>query len=334
MIIILDTNILVSELGLTTQKGAAFKFYLRKNKAKLAIPEVIKLETEENLKDEISNYINLLEKNYRYLLSIFGKLKELVLPTQDEIKNKIAEILTFDSIEVIKLDFTFESAKDAFLRVIKKIPPSNRKQQFKDCIIWNHCNELLESEKVILVTKDQDFYEDGKYSNGLNNLLKNEIDAHKDNFKICSDLKELMTEFDEEIFIDDKIILDIILQNEKTYIDSALLNMELTLSNEYEVNKTLYITEKPNKIFLELIIRIRCESLTEEEIINKFLKIECNCTYDIEEKTLDNIRSEYIGLVEIIDNKEEKIKGSIFLHPGTGVIGHRIMEHKIKLEVK
>jgi len=49
MFVIFDTNIWIKELGINTIKGQATKVYLHQKSATLALPEVVKLETEIHL---------------------------------------------------------------------------------------------------------------------------------------------------------------------------------------------------------------------------------------------------------------------------------------------
>ena len=49
MIILIDTNTWISELGLNSPRGAATRFFIKQNKARVALPEVVRLETEHHL---------------------------------------------------------------------------------------------------------------------------------------------------------------------------------------------------------------------------------------------------------------------------------------------
>ncbi len=81
MYVVLDSNIWFSELGLTTAKGAAARFFMKQQRATLAIPEVVRKEVEINLMRSLSKHCDDIAKKHRQLLSIFGTLKEVVLPS-------------------------------------------------------------------------------------------------------------------------------------------------------------------------------------------------------------------------------------------------------------
>jgi hypothetical protein len=333
MIIIFDTNIWRSELGLQTIKGTAVKYYIKQNKIKIALPEVIRLEAEELITELISTNIQQLKKSHQQLLSIFGQMKDLVLPSDEEVSNKIKHIFPYKSLDIIEPEFSFANAKSAFNRVIKKQPPSHKNQQFKDCVIWNHCIDLLSVDDVILVTKDSAFYEGDDYSKGLNNILKNEIVNLPYKFNIFSDLTEVMTSIKKDIEIDDIFIYEEIIKSHKTDIDSLLQDSDLVPSDEYKVEKSLFITEDVNKLYLDLIIDIKCNDLSNTDSRYNFIKMVCNCSYLITENRIDDIHLEELGLFEIIDGVEHKIRSNIYLS-GNITIGHKTIINKVKHKIE
>jgi predicted nucleic acid-binding protein len=79
VIIVLDTNVWIAELGLRSQLGAVARFYVRHKQARLALPEVVRLEVEHNLRNRLKEYIAGIEANHRQLLTVFGTLKALVV---------------------------------------------------------------------------------------------------------------------------------------------------------------------------------------------------------------------------------------------------------------
>jgi hypothetical protein len=97
------------KLGLRSGAAAAAKFFLNNEGARLAVPEVVRLEVQHNLHARLTAHIENIQTNYRQLLTAFGKLREVVLPTSEDVQAKIQEL--FDSLEVAKLDipFSFDS---------------------------------------------------------------------------------------------------------------------------------------------------------------------------------------------------------------------------------
>ncbi len=149
MIVVFDSNVWLSELGLRSPAAAAAKFFLIHSGARLAVPEVVRLEVQHNLQARLTEHIDKIQANYHQLLTALGQLRAVVLPNSDEVNTKIQEL--FDSIEVPKLDvsFSLESARSSFLKTIDKVPPSDKVQAFKDGVLWADCLTLLAAEPVI-----------------------------------------------------------------------------------------------------------------------------------------------------------------------------------------
>jgi hypothetical protein len=101
MYVIFDSNVSISELGLNSPRGAAVKFFVKNRGATLVVPDVVRLETERHLKTKLTEYIEGLQKNYRQLLTIFGRLKELVLPDAQAIEAKVAGVFRECQVQLI-----------------------------------------------------------------------------------------------------------------------------------------------------------------------------------------------------------------------------------------
>jgi predicted nucleic acid-binding protein len=53
MIIVIDTNIWLAELGLNSHAGTALRFFMRQQKARLAVPEVVRLEVQRHIRADL-----------------------------------------------------------------------------------------------------------------------------------------------------------------------------------------------------------------------------------------------------------------------------------------
>jgi predicted nucleic acid-binding protein len=91
MIIVFDTNVWKSELYLQSPSGAAVRFFLREQKARVGLPEVVRLEVEEHLRSHIKSVIDKLRTQHGRLLRLFGQLRELSIPAEDAIDAVIAK---------------------------------------------------------------------------------------------------------------------------------------------------------------------------------------------------------------------------------------------------
>ena len=67
---------------------------------------------------------------------MFGRLKEVVLPTTDEVEALIAKVFSNLGVEIEELPFTLASAKASLIRAVRKVPPIDKNQHFKDGVLW------------------------------------------------------------------------------------------------------------------------------------------------------------------------------------------------------
>ena len=78
MIVVLDTNLWIKELALNSGIGSALRFFLKRQKARLALPEIVRLEVQHNLRELILKAIEDVNAGNRRLLALFGSM--LTLP--------------------------------------------------------------------------------------------------------------------------------------------------------------------------------------------------------------------------------------------------------------
>lgn len=333
MYVILDSNIWISELGLNSAKGAATRFYVKNRGATVVLPEVIKLETERHLKFELTRYVAELEKNYRQLLSIFGKLKELVLPDKKAIEEKVAAIFGECKIELLELPLTLEAARSSFLKAIDKVPPSDKDQQFKDGVIWDECVRLLEQGDVYLVTADKAFYKGRQYENGLAEALTQETKGSKHSIYIFPTLSALLETIKTEIKIDEKALVNEFWESARSSIESILNRNSFAVTGDPTVTIDLFATENPNRLYSEFSISYQCEDLTADERSCAVLNLQGDCTYLVMEKQFEAFRNYGEELLFKTKDGEDKRQRNVVLFADSIVIGHKTVEHSIKYKI-
>jgi hypothetical protein len=333
MYVILDSNIWISELGLNSTRGAAVRFFVKNRGATVVVPEVVKLETERHLKAELTRYVTELEKNYRQLLAVFGRLKELVLPDTQAIEEKVSAVFGKCEVEILETPFTIESARSSFSRTVDKVPPSDKDQQFKDGVIWYECVRLLETDDVHLVTADKAFYKGRQYENGLAEALLLEIKDSKHAIYVCSDLSALLQTIKSKVSINEKELVTQFWQNNRQSLERLLERNAFAVIGEPTVTVDLYITENPNCLYAEFSISYKCDDLTADER-TAVLFLKGDCTYMIEEKQFLALRNHGEELSVKTKDGEEKSQRNIVAFIDELVIGHKTIEHTVKLKLE
>jgi PIN domain len=334
MYVIFDSNIWISELGLNSSMGAAVRFFVKNKGATVVLPEVVRLETERNLKAALTKYVGELEKNYRQLLTVFGKLKELVLPDAETIEAKVAAVFGECQLELLEIPLSLESARSSFLKVVDKIPPNKDKdQQFKDGVIWADCVRLLETADVYLVTEDKGFYKGREPKNGLAEALKLEVKNAKHAIYVFDTLSALLQEIRTEVRLDEKTLVSQFWENNRQSIESILERNDFVVVDDPEVTTDLYVTEDPNRLYTEFRIFHRCEDLLSDGRSDAILLLKGDCTYLVDEKLFSTFRNHGEELSYKTKEGEEKSQLIGVLCADDAVVGHRFIEHSIKYKL-
>jgi hypothetical protein len=335
MIIIFDTNIWLSELGLNSPLGAATKFFIKQNKAYVALPEVVRLETEHNLRNRLREFIETIRSNHRQLLMIFGKLKEVILPEDDAIEKKVSELFSDIGVDLIEIPFSLESARKSFIKTIDGVPPSAKNnQQFKDGVLWADCVELLKTDDLYLVTNDKDFYRDREQSKGLASNLAEEISAAEHSFRLFFSLVELFQELRTEVTLDEQLLAQTFLYKNRGSIDGILKRNGFEIGQYSEVGYTLYATEKSSRLYVKFNIIYEAKDETDENRRNAILILDGDGSYNADSQTFDELRNFGEKLVfELEDGTKKEIQNYV-LFAGGIVLGHKEVEHTVKYKLE
>jgi hypothetical protein len=330
LIVVIDTNIWIGELALNSSSGAAVRFYLKRRKAQLAVPEVVRLEVERNFQVKLQAFVDNVGDNYRQLLAVFGKLKEVVLPDADMIRCKVEEIFSSVGIELLEVEFSLTSARSSFLKTIEKLPPSDQNQQFKDGVLWADCLSLLEYDDVYFVTSDKAFYQGRKYENGLASNLKYETRNMTHEIKVFSSLGELLSDIKVEVAINDEKLFHEFVNQHNTIIEGMLDRNSFGLDGEFKIIKALFVTENPNVLYIEFKIEASCSDLSDQNTSNAILFLKGTGSYNVETSECTDLRIVEQKMNFILpDGTSQQLTSGIFGIANI-VLGHRDVLHTVR----
>lgn len=295
MIVVLDSNVWLSELGLRSGAAAAVRFFLNQSSAKVAVPEVIQLEVRHNLTNRLSTHAKEIQDNYRQLLTAFGKLREIVLPTEEEILAKVEELFASLGVRQQPIPFCTKSARSALIKTIQKEPqkepPCDKTQEFKDAVIWADCVALLATDEVILVTNDKAFYKDRAYEKGLALNLLVETMHLPNQFRILSSLSDLLDVIQAPVPLDEDKLQTALLDTFGESITGTLDRAGFSLNAKQKVIYKLFATENPTELFLEFSITISCSDARGEGRMNAFLTLKGDGLYSPTDRAFSALRN-------------------------------------------
>lgn len=285
--------------------------------------------SETNLK----GYISKMQDSHRQLLTVFGKLREVVLPDEEEIEEKVRELFCNVDVELIEVPFSLESAKQSFLKIIDKLPPSDRNQQFNDGVLWSDCVRLLEQDDVCLVTSDKAFYKDRDYRMGLAPNLAEELSEARHSLKLIPSLSELLRELRSEVTVNEEALAEAFIEKNQQSINDILSRNGFELGKRLRVSKTLYATERPSVLSIEFTMEYDCKDVTEENRTDTILVLQGDGSYKADTGRFEDLRNfgEELSF-KLEDGGEKKVRNLVMLAGGI-TIGHKEVVHTVKYKL-
>ena len=333
MIIVLDTNIWLKELALNSGAGSALRFFLKHRPARLAVPEVVRLEVQNNLRAAIEDAIESVARGNRQLLALFGSMREIVLPTQPEIDALVSDVFGRLGVEILDVPFSLDSARSSFLKTVQKVPPSDKTQEFKDGVLWANCLELLVQDDVLLATQDKAFCLNREFGKGLAENLAAEASQKPNKLTLVQSVTDVLKHVEIEIRVDEQWLMSAIQQRAHTAVGELLSRAGAEISGEGQIRYDLFTTENPDVLYMKYAIRIPCLDTTAGDRADIRLVLEGS----------GNIRPSVPELLDLRVGEE----GLYFTNPdGTPsqlknvyasahiVLGHRTITYSVRNQLK
>ena len=163
----------------------------------LVYPQVVRREVEIRLPELLSSHRDKVERSLRCLSNLFTTFDEVELPSEPEILEYVKGLTNTLDIDVREVHLSLEAVKSSLNKILLKKPPSDRKEQFVDGVIWANCLQLLEEGNVFLVSEDKAFYNNYTYSEGLVQSLKEEADVYSNKLYLHPNLDSLLQHEDQ-----------------------------------------------------------------------------------------------------------------------------------------
>ena len=330
MIVVFDTNIWLENLYLRSPAGVATRFYLARQASKVALPEVVRLEVETHLRRELRNYIAEIKYKHDSLLAIFGTLKSLRLPTQEDIETTVDSVFDSLGVDLVEVPFSMDSARSSFLKTIQGLPPSDRSQQFKDGVLWADCMKLLAEQDVVLVTKDKAFYKGHDYSRGLSVHLMTEAKCCKNKLTILPELSALLREIQTSVSINENALATAFLDATSERYLPQLARSGFKIGDRRRIDTELFLTEDPEKLFLNVDVDFECHDISGEGRTNAILNINGDGFYHVKTGEFSNL-SELGDMFRYRDSdgEQKEMSGATIRIPGLS-LGHSTVAHTLR----
>jgi hypothetical protein len=267
------------------------------------------------------------------LLTAFGSLKELILPNDAEVEDKVASIFKSIRVEVLELPFSLESARSSFLKTIDKIPPSDRTQEFKDGVLWADCLSLLQTDDVRLVTADKAFYQGRDVTKGLAPNLAQEVSRAPFKLGLFPSLSDLIAGLRTQFDIDEDQLAASFLTQNKTSIENILSRNGFELGSRRKVEKVLYATENPSVLFIDFTIAYDAKETAGDGRMNGLLTLRGDGVVDTKSSSFRELRNfgEQLSF-QLADGGERQVRNQV-IFVGSITIGHKEVAHTVRFKL-
>jgi hypothetical protein len=333
MIVVLDTNIWVAQLALNSKVGSAFRFFLKQRNARLAVPEVIRLETQHNLRRIIEEAVEGVRKGTEQLLALFGSMKEVVLPTNAEVETFVARAFERLGVEIVDVPFSFESARSSFMKTITKEAPSDKNQQFKDGVLWADCLRLLDADDVLLATEDKAFYAERDYKKGLAKNLSAELKGKSKRMVLVSSITEVLQEIGTQVAIDEAWLASALQERVKSH-SSFLSNPGIETEGPPKIQTSLFATEDPALVYFTYVLDIPCNDISGED--RKHMRLSSRGDGILRLAPREVVETRLLGAETLAFAKSDGTDATVtavHLVARDIVLGHRTVEHTVRYPV-
>lgn len=323
--VLLDTNTWRRNLLLRTAMGSAFLYTLNTAKHKLGLPEVIEEEIYKHTELAASDAKDKIERNFRDIQAIVGFHSPYELPDEEKIRGSITE--RFSELErlLVRVPFTLDHAKSALTRVNQNIPPSSTKrQQFKDCAIWEAALELGQEYDIYLVSNDGDFYQDNKKKE-LNSILGQEAIDLCVSVAVFTGIDSCLESLEENRpEIESSQLAASILDAIKEELSRIVSKNNLRLADLTSQQISAFITENHNRLAVEYVIVVDAVNTDTNELNEgepASVTVEGNCTFNVESQSVENNQFNTVGESWVGTDGMGKVTKGLYLHAGTAYLG-------------
>jgi hypothetical protein len=267
-IVVLDANVWIKERLLRSGMGAALLWAVRKTEGFLLLSDTTRFEIVNGVKKEIIEIAAEIEKNLVTVRALIGQSQEITFPASEEIRPIIDSRLSSLGTLLKETSHKNEHLELALQRVLKHLPPAHKKEEFRDCLLWEMCLDIATSthDEVVIITEDAAFYQKDKFENGIAYLLREEIERTGANITIFQNISLYLSTLKEEVL---KLDLNLVISaiNEQVY-STVRASVEKSPHSGIELSESkidTFLTEVPDDIAIDFRLKYKISELELQE---------------------------------------------------------------------
>jgi len=349
MIVVIDTNIIIGNYPLRFPAFEVFCKHFPQKKIDVYFSQVSWEEVMKNHKDDIeisySEYKKALKSLNRTLSErIQGDFpNDFCEKEHEKYKAFLKKQLTHNNIRILPYPETAHKEIVEY-SVLKRKPFKLKDTGYKDFLIWNSILELIKTRKIVFITKDSDFNDNGNLHNDFKIHLKEK--GFPDNaVEICSSINEFNDKYLKDVY---KLVQYKDLYSTSDAQQNLFNSISKTLEKELE-NFDISDYNSLHRVYSEPAIKssydytdfnvIQIDVFGEDDINIRFtFTAECEINFFIDKHDLYEINEDEMPDI-IDDNWNEwtvlaedtvniKFDASIFIDNQNNVLSFEIIEIK------
>ena len=296
-VLILDSNIFIREIGLTSRDGSALKHYLSRRGMQLVVPEVVAEECERRLISRARGKKQGIEDSLQWLGRFLGRVSGWQSPSDETIEERARALARAEHLHAVFVPESPGVRGRADSRHQAERPPSHKGSELSDCGIWEQCMELLRRCHVVFVSGDHDFL-GHRHPDRLHPALRAEAEAIAGgrNWTFHRTMETLLEELRSEIQpIPDDAVFAFVYESIGSVVEELESNSGCHPEGVGKVKQTLLTTDQAD--ILEVRLEITDRWVSADSANTMPFHLSGSCHYRLTDETLRDLNASNVRLL-------------------------------------
>lgn len=262
--VVIDTSVWRSEWLLKTPLGISLVYTLGRQRGFLGLPEVVEGELKRQLIEAGEEVRQDFETSSRILTILTDLPCGAFIPSEADLRKKIADRINELAPLTIRVPFTLEHAKAALDMVNARVPPNGEKnQQFKDSAIWQAVLTLTSDYRVHLVTNDRAFLLDrSNPGSGLAKNLQTDCERLSTQVSVYCDLRTCLSAIrSDSPNVDISCVLSSILPELEVPLRTEAARSQVVIGEILKTDIEAYRIPAADRVAIDYIITKECDEV-------------------------------------------------------------------------
>jgi hypothetical protein len=296
--IVLDTNVWLSDHVLRTRLGASLVHTVAQLGAIIGLPEVVERELKPRWLDRIRDLLGRAVPIARLLVSMAGEEDEdlYLPPSEEQLVHAQQERLAELEAIMERAPLTLAQTSRAMDRVIARLPPSAKEEQFRDSALWEAVLDLGTRYDVHFITGDGAFFTHPDPKSGTTLAANLADDREKAGAKVrCyRQLQECLEALKQDVKpLPERELEDAVAAAIRERLDRRVSTAEFVTAELVELSIKAFETGKPVfALAFSLTFALQTKRAGDDDRANPRLTVTGECVFDPKTKVVSGAEIE------------------------------------------